>query len=243
MAFVRRCGNIPSVTDQLEIERRRERLQKRIDVWYRQGKDFIPVGDVEEPTLRNESLNYDECWTDPADEDDLFQSAPDDDTPETSCLPLPSALTSGLSEVLGERELALRQGQANDALHAIRIALGQKAFLFRTSVRNAKSQRTKTRAWDGINSQDATVRQHARIYSRARDAMVALSATADLLQRYRELSPGDLKASTAIADPSRPNHRNDQLAWFWKVDAIADSADESWMQECAKPSSHFTLMS
>ncbi|KDQ56920.1 hypothetical protein JAAARDRAFT_194867 [Jaapia argillacea MUCL 33604] len=63
---------------------------------------------------------------------------PEESSPvEQAVLPLPSSM--GLDECkrrkigkLAELELQLRIGQANDALHEIRIALGHKSFLFRT---------------------------------------------------------------------------------------------------------------
>jgi len=50
----------------------------------------------------------------------------------------------------------------NDALEGLRMALGEKSLLFRTDIRNSKSQRTSLKAWDNVNKQDAVARRHKR---------------------------------------------------------------------------------
>ncbi|KAG2028427.1 hypothetical protein BDR03DRAFT_1019815 [Suillus americanus] len=45
-------------------------------------------------------------------------------------------------------EIALHEGQANDALHATRVHLGDKAVLFHNTAQSAKSQASSTR--DGL---------------------------------------------------------------------------------------------
>ncbi|KAI0953076.1 hypothetical protein AcW1_007395 [Taiwanofungus camphoratus] len=111
---------------------------------------------------------------------------------EYSSLSLPS--TTGVDrccqaglQVLLQQEMDLREGQANDALHQIQIAIGQKSFLFCTKVRHAKSQQRKTRAWQNVNTIDKTLQHHARVYSKARKALVLLEAPAGLLAKYQVL--------------------------------------------------------
>src|SRR5467141_134005 len=135
-------------------------------------------------------------------------------------------------EWLRDEELELRMGQANDALHDLRIALADKAVLFRTDVRHADSQVATTRAWGRVSALDSSVKKHAQIYSNARRAMIALGAADDILCRYQELSPADLKVSSAITDPNGRGHRNDGLAWFWSMDVPRDTAVNNWMSEC-----------
>ncbi|KAG2747997.1 hypothetical protein P692DRAFT_20735304, partial [Suillus brevipes Sb2] len=73
-------------------------------------------------------------------------------TPETVVIPLPSNIGIERCAEWGVanlvlKEILLREGQANDALHAIRVNLADKAVLFRTTVWSAKSQARSTRAW------------------------------------------------------------------------------------------------
>ena len=47
-------------------------------------------------------------------------------------------------ENLAHQELELRQGQANDALENLRVALGHKALLWRTKVQPANTNKKRT---------------------------------------------------------------------------------------------------
>ena len=51
------------------------------------------------------------------------------------------------AKYLVKAELHLQEGQLNDSLHHIRIALGHKSYLFRNNVHPARMQRLKTCAW------------------------------------------------------------------------------------------------
>ena len=102
-----------------------------------------------------------------------------EDVPETKALALPSSLAPGEIGQLGLNDLAgqeatLRQGQINDALKGLRMALGEKSLLYRTEVRNSKSQRTSLRSWQNVNNQDLLARQHKCAYNRARNALTRL---------------------------------------------------------------------
>lgn len=157
--------------------------------------------------------------------------------PEQLALTLPSTLGHERCvqvEVthLGQMELKLRQGQANDTLHQIRIAVGQKSFLFRENVRKAKSQQTKTRAWAQVTTVDNNLRQYARIYVQARKAMVSLGAAPELLARFQELRHADLKVSTAISEPNARGQSKEKMAWFFTMDQRKDIAGSKWMEEC-----------
>ena len=83
--------------------------------------------------------------------------------PEKTNLSLPSSLGKAELERLGkveliEQELMLREGQANDALHSLRITIGMKSVALRTSVRQSKkSQKKKTRAWREVQNLEKTV--------------------------------------------------------------------------------------
>jgi hypothetical protein len=145
---------------------------------------------------------------------------------------LPSSFAMTRFPVPAAKELELRLGQANDALHNLRIALGKKSFLFRSHVRAARSQQRKTRAWAEVSSVDADVRQQARIYASTRRKMIVLGATDEILDRYKVLKYADLKISTAIATPNAPGQRDTRLSWFWSMDVQADADADDWMEEC-----------
>ncbi|KAA1479544.1 hypothetical protein DENSPDRAFT_743719, partial [Dentipellis sp. KUC8613] len=101
--------------------------------------------------------------------------------PERLAITLPSTISPKVWQekkwdALRQREIKLREGQINDHLHELRMALAQKSCIFRLHVRPSKSQATMTRAWNAVKSVDSLVQQHARAYSVARQALVALKA-------------------------------------------------------------------
>ncbi|KAG1792709.1 uncharacterized protein HD556DRAFT_1309238 [Suillus plorans] len=158
--------------------------------------------------------------------------------PEKGVIPLPSNL--GLEKCaalsiadIADQELTLWQGQANDALHHIRVHLADKVVIFRKTVRVAKSQVLSTRAWAQVHSVDRAVSINASIYSKCRSQLCRLSTDDALLKRYQLLTREHLKVSTAIADPNSRGQRNNVLAWFWSLDVEGDSDSSDWLNECA----------
>lgn len=155
---------------------------------------------------------------------------------ENSALYLPSTLgrehciAAKLKSIV-KKEIELRIGQANDALQSLRLAIGQKSFLFRTQLRNAKSKTRKTKAWDDISAVGNTVSHHRRVYHCARKALIALGASKEIQAKYRIITSVDVKSSTAIVDPNARGQRNASLAWFWS--AGKTNADGALMAECA----------
>ncbi|KAG1801921.1 hypothetical protein EV424DRAFT_1351821 [Suillus variegatus] len=185
------------------------------------GLRFISdgIGDSDIQVMENELLMLDEDQIDEmADEFRLFE-------PEKMVLPMPSipgperCTELGTTELI-QHELALWEGQANNALHNIRVHLADKAVIFRTTVRTAKSQAMSTRAWAQVHSVDR--------------ALANLGADNELLERYCPLVKEHLKVSTAVADPNARGQRNNTLAWFWSMDVEGDSRNSDWLNECIK---------
>ena len=230
---LRRLGRHPTESQRLDIARRRERLQGDIDRWLAQGLRFLDDGiaDGDIQVMENELFMLEEEEMDEtAEEFRLFE-------PEKMVLPMPSILGPDRCAELGaadmiHQELALREGQANDALHNIRVHLADKAVIFRTTVRTAKSQAMSTRAWAQVHSVDRAVSINASIYSKCRTQLANLGAAGELLERYRPLLKEHLKVSTAVADPNARGQRNNTLAWFWSMDVEGDSRNSDWLNEC-----------
>ncbi|KAG1721330.1 hypothetical protein EDB19DRAFT_1898348 [Suillus lakei] len=107
-----------------------------------------------------------------------------------------------MAEDLIPLEMSLREGQANDALHNLRIHLCNKAILFRTTVRQAKSQALKTRAWSQVTSVQQAVSLHASIYTKTRKQMMQLEPGQDQLQKYKPLLREQLKISGCLTYPT-----------------------------------------
>jgi hypothetical protein len=69
------------------------------------------------------------------------------------------------AEDLANAELCLQEGQLNDSLHHIRIALGHKSYLFRNNMHPAHTQRLKTCTWAEVHAVKSTVQHHAQVYN------------------------------------------------------------------------------
>ncbi|OJA16398.1 hypothetical protein AZE42_12481 [Rhizopogon vesiculosus] len=124
----------------------------------------------------------------------------------------------------------LREGQANDTLHAIRVNLAHKAVIFHKMVRAAKSQVGTTRAWTQVCSVENVISYKACIYAKCCKQLGKLGADQQL-EKYLKLEKGDLKASTAITDPNSRGQRNSTLPWFWSLGVKADTCSSDWMTE------------
>lgn len=238
---IRRMGRHPTETQTLEIGRRRVRLQHSIDEFISEATRYLGEEFDEDNGVSDMLVEFyeDGPEDDQADDDagDLNRHQPQDlFRPETAVIPLPSNLgldrcdDLGLMGLVGQ-EITLREGQANDMLHGIRVHLADKAVLFRTTVRPARSQVTTTRAWVQVRSVERVINLNSTIYKKCRAQMTNLGAD-HLLDKYRELEKGDLKATSAVADPNARGQRNSTLPWFWSLDVRGDSVGNDWMNEC-----------
>ncbi|KAG1847237.1 hypothetical protein F4604DRAFT_1884051 [Suillus subluteus] len=232
---VRRMGKRSTETQRLDIARQRDRLQGQIDGFTQSALTHLGEGfdaDDDPDDLNVDIL--DDLDDDPAD----FSKTSDawTNSPELTVIPLPSNLGVDrcrhcMAEDLIPLEMSLREGQANDTLHNLRIHLCNKAVLFRTSVRQAKSQALKTRAWSQVTSVQQAVSLHASIYTKTRKQMMKLEPGQDQLQKFKPLLREQLKISTAVGDPNARGQRNESLAWFWSVEVDLGGPDQSWNEE------------
>ena len=124
---------------------------------------------------------------------------------------------------LAKAELHLQEGQLNDSLHHIRIALGHKSYLFRNDVRPARMQRLKTHAWAEVHAVKSTVQHYAQVYNHAWKSMLDLDAEASLLDWYKSLERQDLRIDTTVIAPNVRGQRNKSLLWFWSMDVQRDA--------------------
>ena len=141
---------------------------------------------------------------------------------------------------LANAELLLRQGQLNDTLHHICIALGHKSYIFRNDVHPAHTQRLKTCAWAEVHAAESMLQHHAWVYMDAQQAIVNLGATASLLDQYKVLTWQHLSVKTSIIAPQVHGQQNQSLPWFWTMEVRRDADVGEWVEDC-KPISLFTL--
>ncbi|KAG1863871.1 hypothetical protein F4604DRAFT_1928984 [Suillus subluteus] len=228
-------AQIALLIERLDIARQRDRLQGQIDGFTQSALTHLGEGfDADDEP---DDLNVD--ILDDLD-DDLADFSKTSDTwtnsPKLTVIPLPLNLGVDrcrrcMAEDLIPLEMSLREGQANDTLHNLRIHLCNKAILFRTAVRQAKSKALKTRAWSQVTSVQQAVSLHASIYTKTRKQMMKLELGQDQLQKYKPLLHEQLKISTAVGDPNAQGQRNESLAWFWSVEVDLGGPDQSWNEE------------
>ncbi|KAG1721118.1 hypothetical protein EDB19DRAFT_2029710 [Suillus lakei] len=239
---VKRLRTHPTDTQLLKVARCRDKLHAQIMRFLEMAPTYlggdVDVNDPDFPVIVRNSLddNY-EDYSD-FDEDQnpsldihdasIFQL-------ELTVIPLPSNIGEvrcrelGLTNLMKE-EIALREGQANDALHAIRVHLGDKAVIFCNTVWSAKSQASSTRAWTQVRSVETAVNLNASIYSKCQSQLAKLPDH-DLLMKYLPLKKEDLKASSVVADPNARGQRDTTLSWFWSLDVQGDMSGNDWMTE------------
>ena len=254
---LRRYGSNITRDEMETIDNKRDRLQRLIDIFEHHGDSILHTQELTDGP--NTSLLDDYNQFDDADDleeenEDAGLSRPSSPFPismrsdksETEAVSpedYPIALPSSLGwdwcvahgmQSLAEKEAKLRHAQANWCIRLIRIALGFKSTLFRTQVRPAKSQTTKTRAQSAVQSVDATVHEHARTYSMARDAARTIQEAYPEGPELPELIPEDLRVATLILGGDQVGQRNKQRSWIWSFGKTTNH-DGIWMHDCALP--------
>ncbi|KAG1802811.1 uncharacterized protein HD556DRAFT_1304077 [Suillus plorans] len=208
-----RIGRRTMETQRLDIARQHNRLQGQIDGFTQSALTHLGEGfDADDDP---DNLNIDIL----DDLDDFTETSENTwtNSPELTVIPLPSNLGVDqcrcfMAEDLIPLEMSLREGQANDALHNLRIHLCNKAILFRTTVRQAKSQALKTRAWSQVTSVQQAVSLHASIYTKTWKQIMKCEPRQDQLEKYKPLLRDQLKIITAVGDPNARGQRNESLA-------------------------------
>jgi hypothetical protein len=262
-AQVRKIGPYPTPDQKKDIALRRSRLQDKVDTFQKQAGSMLNAvsndaddswGDVYTREIYT-GAEFDDVGEEDDGGHDLaaeehYQTQSLRNSPpygrinaEHISLHLPSYLgrswcNRNAAEDLAKAELRLREGQLNDSLHHIRIALGHKSYLFRNNVRPARTQRLKTRAWAEVHAVESTVQHHARVYNRARQSMLDLGADTSLLDRYKVLDRQDLRIDTTVIAPDVRGQRNRSLPWFWSMDVRRDADVGAWMNDCKRISVH-----
>ncbi len=182
----------------------------------------------------NEGDNNDDSETDDSDSDDEEQTIHSElvqiRMPSTVIIDYPNC--SPELRKLADQELQLREGQANDALRKLRLAIGHKTILFKEHVRKAKTTATRTRAWTAVKGVEDRIKEHAAIYRLARATLPSLGAKPDMLEIYKELKEEHLQVSEDISDENRTYQRNHTLPWIWRINGHMVEDGDDWMTEC-----------
>lgn len=181
-----------------------------------------------------EEVDSEGAWL-AADVEEVEEEEPET-TPENVILYLPSNFKlhqrKALGwEGLGDMELQLREGQANDSLEKLRECLAEKSLRFRKQLRSAKGQKKTTRAWDSIHRMEDQITQVVVTYRTARDAIQELGEATDL-ERFQEIKKSDLKMSGDIVEENRVGQRSSILPWFWRLDRKVKENCGEYEKEC-----------
>jgi hypothetical protein len=245
--LVKGSGKGKTASDCFAIAQQRQLLQTKIDQFQSQALSFMkkhPLGMSTEETYTHEYLDDinqldfgeegdEDNWL--ADSEEVMEEEPDI-TPEKVMLYIPSNFTYerrkeyGLQK-LGNMELELRKGQANDSLERLRECLAEKSLRFRTEVRPAKSQKKMTRAWDSVHRMEDQIKQAVTTYRRARQAIRELGEATDL-EKYQEITKSDLKMSGDIVEENRVGQKSSILPWFWRLDREVKNYHGDYEKEC-----------
>jgi hypothetical protein len=238
----------PSASNKNRLSKAQSKLDQNLKIFHKQanivwGKVDLDVlgstlevrkGKEAESLLDDEDLEDDEEDFDrdseESEDDDLDQLANPNPNQEESVLYLPSYFGVKLCEKLDrvqvmKVEVELREGQAYDALEELRVALAQRALLYRTKVRNSDNTKDTAKAWTSVNNKSASINKHVATYRNAYQALKSLDALNDKLL---PLSSDDLKLPSDITEENRIGQKSDSLAWFWTM----GQKYENGMKDC-----------
>jgi hypothetical protein len=82
-----------------------------------------------------------------------------------------------------------------------------------------------------LQSAEKNHSKHAKIYSLARSALLALQAPEDIMDQYQTLTDEDMVANTAIIEPRVTSASKTKLSWIFTIRGQGNTSDTSWMSE------------
>ena len=249
-ALARRVNEDSLLADQLKLTDRQNKLERAISDFQLKAEMHMAAAFGEDEAVELAPAYNGDDWADEAEDPDVteelaYEDVEDGLCPETIPLRLPSMLGKEQLEKLGmkklgERELALREGQANDALHHLRMTIGMKSVTFYSRVRTASGQHAKTRAWREVQGLAKTITEQARVYSLARNAMKRLLLTeregVEMEERFhseRRRRADASAAGSSKGDAAGSSHINAAVAGSSRVAAPANEPEggfKAWLE-------------
>ncbi|KAK7680044.1 hypothetical protein QCA50_016990 [Cerrena zonata] len=233
---VRKMDARASYDRQVSLQAKRRRLQTKIDSFVSQSEGFLGECDeVPQTIIDAEWSNEDEVTDDPVDAgvhstDDIPNCEPV--LPELISLPLPSSFPRdhrrGRLREVSLCELRLRQGQANDSLHNLRVAIAHRSFIFRSRIRKnspTTGYSMRLRSYGDAHAIQMTIDHAAKVYRTTRTAMMLLGADDKILSTYKVLLKEDLASSTAVAEPNARGQSRVKLSWIWQTTSHSNNPE------------------
>jgi len=118
----------------------------------------------------------------------------------------------GLAE-LGDQEQKLREGEANDALDRVRLAIKQFGMNFDFKKNQIRGQRDNTQAQTVLKASMAERNKHVQNYRASRNALLSLGMALDDLT-YRPLRDDDLWMKN-LANAHKLGDGSKTEPWIW----------------------------
>ncbi|KAN0078144.1 hypothetical protein V8E55_010201 [Tylopilus felleus] len=249
-AEIRCLPRIPTAVQKADVAQKRRKLHARIMKFNESASLFATDTQLGDSSISptNDPGFCNEEQGDPMDDDArerVFWGVEEDDLEDEENAPVESPLAEHLKlampsawdiallkdaglEPLVKEEVQLRIGQANDRLEKLRTHLGHKSVLFWMNFQSSSSVRTDTRSKQDIRRVVLKINQDVRSYHHAREALIQLQASKDILQRYQPIKPEELGVSKDITEENQFGQSSDVLPWFWR---IGDRISAPWNEE------------
>ncbi|KAG2144695.1 uncharacterized protein EDB93DRAFT_1087402, partial [Suillus bovinus] len=240
----RRLPSDATAAQKATLQEKQQKLSARITAFHETADAMTEGIELEAGTVHKDDARF--CWAEDeehdweahvADLEDDSELVDDEISAEDMGLWMPSSVphdqvTSAHLLALQAEELELRQGQANDCLEKIWLALGDKAVIYRQHFRSADSVWTGTRSKQEAQCCHIKIDKYVRSYQRAKSAMERLGMDRESLETvYQEILAEQLSIDKEVTEENRFGQGSDKLAWFWRVNNGKKDQTDTWMDE------------
>ncbi|KAI0057696.1 hypothetical protein BV25DRAFT_1764501, partial [Artomyces pyxidatus] len=206
----------PTPTEKASLQTKRNTLQHRIQKWHAVQLIYMPgCASIISPETLTEAPSTSRG----------SRRSGEVSKPETFKLYLPSALpeglrTSGCTSGLVAKELRLREGDADDALHQIWRQLRVRlAFVHHKKIHvDGPGQHAQTRAHTTYNRITEKLRRYVTRYRRSRAALEILQPGGSWATKLLPLLEEDIRSPTMEEEGLGEGQR--ELSWIWRVQQL-----------------------
>ncbi|KAH6908047.1 hypothetical protein BKA70DRAFT_1427277 [Coprinopsis sp. MPI-PUGE-AT-0042] len=242
MTLAANCQKSPTEVKELELQKRRQAVLRRITDHVAQAATLFPhltdtatafvKAPIREPcrceeweTCGHLGLDINPFSQVPGTEDQRLE------VPLPSCALAPTVFDPDTRR----KELCLRVAQANEALEGLRQEIGLKTFLFKANKRLASTKSERIRGFAGISAANREIDRYVRVYNQARWAMRRLSKDPELIARFQPLEKRDLAPLKTVYSANSPGATTATISWIWSVrTGAASPLDSAYMAEIAR---------
>ncbi|KAF8801050.1 hypothetical protein BYT27DRAFT_7216408 [Phlegmacium glaucopus] len=222
----RKAGSIDWQTVELEHEQLAALLSKLKNAMHLAG-----VSESNQPALAvNESLEiWDEIVNKPVPTGPNTVSAPADPPAPSNTIPSfigPPAIEDQWIPLLSNGkvrseycalELSHRLSHADHHLNHIRELIAEKSFQFSHIICVSPRKGVNTHSRAAVKKLNLKISVHCWLYTQCQAHLVILGAGPATLSRFKNLTLGDVKASTAIVNLNEPGSTHLTLSWLWQT--------------------------